>query len=70
MIVPTRTELVGELVQKYYRSPSSRAIMVDRSGQLGGQFAERLNIVFARPGAIKRHLEPRHTTMDERRTIS
>jgi DNA-binding transcriptional ArsR family regulator len=67
LIVPTRTELVGNLVEKYYRSAFEPGIMGDAAGVSSVDIAERLNIVFAALGAIKGILNRGIRTMDERK---
>ncbi|HIH77265.1 MAG TPA: winged helix-turn-helix transcriptional regulator [Methanomassiliicoccales archaeon] len=67
LIVPTRTELVGNLVEKYYRSAFEPGIMGDAAGVSSVDIAERLDIVFAALGAIKGILNRGIRTMDERK---
>ncbi|HRR67419.1 MAG TPA: winged helix-turn-helix domain-containing protein [Methanomassiliicoccales archaeon] len=67
LIVPTRTELVGNLVEKYYRSAFEPGIMGDAAGAGSVDIAERLNIVFAALGAIKGILNRGIRLMDERK---
>ncbi|MDD1772159.1 MAG: helix-turn-helix domain-containing protein [Methanomassiliicoccales archaeon] len=67
LIVPTRNELVGNLVEKYYRSAFEPGIMGDAAGVSSIDIAERLNIVFAALGAIKGILNRGIMVMDEQR---
>jgi DNA-binding transcriptional ArsR family regulator len=67
LIVPTRTDLVGNLVEKYYRSAFEPGIMGDAAGVSTVDIAERLNIVFAALGAIKGILNRGIMLMDERK---
>jgi hypothetical protein len=65
--VPTRTELVGNLVEKYYRSAFEPGIMGDAAGVSTVDKAERLDIVFAALGAIKGILNRGIKLMDQKR---
>jgi len=67
LIVPTRSELVGNLVEKYYRSAFEPGIMGDAAGVSSVDIAERINIVFAALGAIKGILNRGIRTLDERK---
>ncbi|TFG54598.1 MAG: ArsR family transcriptional regulator, partial [Methanomassiliicoccus sp.] len=67
LIVPTRTELVGNLMEKYYRSAFEPGIMGDAAGVSSVDISERLNIVFAAMGAIKGILNRGISVLDERK---
>jgi len=67
LIVPTRTELVGNLVEKYYRSSFEPGLISDAADEKGVDISERLNIVFAALGAIKGILNRGIRVMDERK---
>jgi DNA-binding transcriptional ArsR family regulator len=67
LIVPTRTELVGNLVEKYYRSAFEPGMISTATDEKDVDIGERLNLVFAAMGAIKGILNHGITTLDEKR---
>ncbi|MEI6796284.1 MAG: helix-turn-helix domain-containing protein [Methanomassiliicoccales archaeon] len=67
LIIPTRTELVGNLVEKYYRSAFEPGMISTATDEKNVDIGERLNLVFAAMGAIKGILNHGITTLDEKR---
>ncbi len=67
LIAQTRTGMVGNLVEKYYRSQFEPGMVSDVTDKETVDISERLNLVFAAMGAIKGILNHGITTLDEKR---
>jgi|GEM_PF-1139576 DNA-binding transcriptional ArsR family regulator len=67
LIAQTRTEMVGNLVEKYYRSQFEPGMVSNATDEESFDISERLNLVFAAMGAIKGILNHGITTLDEKR---
>jgi DNA-binding transcriptional ArsR family regulator len=67
LISQTRSEMVGNLVEKYYRSQFEPGMVSHAADEESVDISERLNLVFAAMGAIKGILNHGITTLDERR---
>jgi DNA-binding transcriptional ArsR family regulator len=67
LISQTRTEMVGNLVEKYYRSQFEPGMVSSATEKDSVDISERLNLVFAAMGAIKGILNHGITTLDEKR---
>jgi DNA-binding transcriptional ArsR family regulator len=67
LISQTRTEMVGNLVEKYYRSQFEPGMVSYATDEENVDISERLNLVFAAMGAIKGILNHGITTLDEKR---
>jgi DNA-binding transcriptional ArsR family regulator len=67
LISQTRTEMVGNLVEKYYRSLFEPGMVSVATDEESVDISERLNLVFAAMGAIKGILNHGISTLDEKR---
>jgi DNA-binding transcriptional ArsR family regulator len=67
LISQTRTEMVGNLQEKYYRSAFEPGMISFVADEEDVEIGERLNLVFAALGAIKGILNHGITTLDEKR---
>ncbi len=67
LISQTRTEMVGNLQEKYYRSAFEPGMISVVADEEDVDIGERLNLVFAALGAIKGILNHGITTLDEKR---
>jgi len=67
LISQTRTEMVGNLQEKYYRSAFEPGMISFVADEEEVEIGERLNLVFAALGAIKGILNHGITTLDEKR---
>jgi DNA-binding transcriptional ArsR family regulator len=67
LISQTRTEMVGNLVERYYRSQFEPGMVSSATDEETVDISERLNLVFAAMGAIKGILNHGITTLDEKR---
>ena len=67
LIGQTRTEMVGNLVEQYYRSQFEPGMVSNATDEESVDISERLNLVFAAMGAIKGILNHGITTLDEKR---
>ena len=67
LIAQTRSEMVGNLVEKYYRSQFEPGSVSSATDKETVDISERLNLVFAAMGAIKGILNHGITTLDEKR---
>jgi len=67
LISQTRTEMVGNLMEKYYRSAFEPGMISEASDEDEVDIEERLNLVFAALGSIKGVLNHGIGEMDERR---
>jgi DNA-binding transcriptional ArsR family regulator len=67
LISQTRTEMVGNLQEKYYRSAFEPGMISFVADEEDVEIGERLNLVFAALGAIKGILNHGITTLDDKR---
>jgi len=67
LVSQTRTELVGNLVEKYYRSAFEPGMIGQAADAASVDISERINLVFAAMGAIKGILNRGITLLDEKR---
>lgn len=67
LISQTRTEMVGNLMEKYYRSAFEPGLISEAADEDDVDIEERLNLVFAALGSIKGVLNHGIETLDERR---
>ncbi len=67
LISQTRTELVGNLIEKYYRSAFEPGAIGQAADAKTVDISERINLVFAAMGAIKGILNKGIRLLDERR---
>jgi len=67
LIVRTRSEVIGNLVEKYYRSAFGQDMMSGAMTESDMDFSERRRLVLAAMGAIKGILDRGIMMLDERR---
>ncbi|MFA5312447.1 MAG: helix-turn-helix domain-containing protein [Methanomassiliicoccales archaeon] len=67
LISQTRTEMVGNLMEKYYRSAFEPGMIAQATDEEDVDIEERLNLVFAALGSIKGVLNHGIENLDERR---
>jgi DNA-binding transcriptional ArsR family regulator len=67
LISQTRTEMVGNLMEKYYRSQFEPGMVNSVTDEQTVDISERLNLVFAAMGAIKGILNHGIANLDEKR---
>ncbi len=67
LVSQTRSELVGNLVEKYYGSAFEPGMIGQAADSATVDISERINLVFAAMGAIKGILNRGITLLDERR---
>ncbi|OPY32655.1 MAG: Helix-turn-helix domain protein [Methanomassiliicoccales archaeon PtaU1.Bin124] len=67
LITQTRTEMVGNLMEKYYRSAFEPGMISEATDEEEIDIEERLNLVFAALGSIKGVLNHGIENLDEKR---
>jgi hypothetical protein len=67
LISQTKTELVGNLVEKYYKSVFEPGMISQATDSATVDISERINLVFAAMGAIKGILNRGIRLLDEKR---
>lgn len=67
LIAQTRTEMVGNLMEKYYRSAFEPGMISEATDEDDVDIEERLNLVFAALGSIKGVLNHGIENLDEKR---
>jgi DNA-binding transcriptional ArsR family regulator len=67
LIVQTKMDLVGNLVEKYYKSVFEPGMISQATDEESVEISERINLVFAAMGAIKGILNRGIKLLDEKR---